>query len=631
MMRKLGVCWSWGWFFGVGMVAVILSCIVWQLQWSRVLIDLDSSDPVYLGVSVRDAEGQTRRTLVETHPALRQYEVGSRGLRERGSVAISVSGKAGTVVSLQRLVLESSTWRKESLSAAQLATEIDIEGGAAKVERGEQGLELVLGNKKTLLRWRHDHVEKEKRPRAERIRSALITASPFVVLWTAALGLISVAGSNWQTLGKPRFAVAACGIASILAAAMSVSSGFNSHPDEIWHFSAAGYYRTQTLPPAADDPLIQKSYSAFGHSYANELEIYYPLAGKWLATVERLFGHHLTLTVGLRLFQTTLFAGLCLWLLARGSKGVMLMLLVTSQLWYLFSYPNSDGLAFVLATLLVFESASRSGVVAKLAASDKLRVLLIRGCWVGLLVGAVFWSKKTFWIVLPFVGALIFVEGMKKTWSRRVVGGFVGGCLLGCVGLHLAMGALSMARPENASVDVERSSVAVTESQAERLSEITSLRAQGLTPWQVIFERGWAWHSVSSFFGVFGWLNARSPDWLYLLQGALFIGLVTLIGVGSWRQSKGCEILLPFAAVVSALGCLFLSFYWSWNISFQPQGRYLFALLLFAGALWERLPSRWWGESFSLVLVVGLFLSALASFLFTGLQFIDDVHAGDYL
>ena len=69
--------------------------------------------------------------------------------------------------------------------------------------------------------------------------------------------------------------------ALVLILAMSIVSKRNVHPDEYVHLAAVGYYKDHSLPPEIDDAYVRNTYSPYGVSRLNSIEIYYPLAGKF--------------------------------------------------------------------------------------------------------------------------------------------------------------------------------------------------------------------------------------------------------------------------------------------------------------------------------------------------------------
>ena len=80
----------------------------------------------------------------------------------------------------------------------------------------------------------------------------------------------------------------------------------------------------------------------------------YCLLGK-AAAAGRLFGA--TPAVAMRSFQVFLYVVLVAWCLARARtfSPALGFLLLTPQLWYVFSYINGDALPFLLLTGLIFE------------------------------------------------------------------------------------------------------------------------------------------------------------------------------------------------------------------------------------------------------------------------------------
>jgi len=110
-----------------------------------------------------------------------------------------------------------------------------------------------------------------------------------------------------------------------------------------------------------------------------------------------------------------------------------------------------------------------------------------------------------------------------------------------------------------------------------------------------------------SFVGLFGWMNLRLPDWLYLP-----FGLLTLLAIVGylWRalqhqfDSHLILILLTFPMLSLAITIYI-------NLSFsQPQGRYLFpalgAIALLVGLGLEGLP--FWSKRLTYYLLGSLFL-----------------------
>ena len=135
-----------------------------------------------------------------------------------------------------------------------------------------------------------------------------------------------------------------------LILSMAFVSGLDVHPDEIGHAWCSNYYSDSWLPPSVDDPKVLKTISGFGITYLFRLEIVYFLAGKFALLLSGLVNDNY---LRLRLFNVMLFFILAL-IVARKIRNVPLLVLalvLSPQIWYIFSYFNGDGFAFFIAVL----------------------------------------------------------------------------------------------------------------------------------------------------------------------------------------------------------------------------------------------------------------------------------------
>ncbi|HET9653007.1 MAG TPA: hypothetical protein VFP36_12480, partial [Usitatibacter sp.] len=190
-------------------------------------------------------------------------------------------------------------------------------------------------------------------------------------------------------------------------------------PDEFSHVEAARYYLDRWLPAKVGDPATLASYSAYGASYLNEMDVVYLLAAKFTAA---LAFTGLDDVLRLRLFNVALLA-LCGLLALRSRVGriAVLPLLCTPQAWYVFGYFNADALGLVAATLLA------TAVVTWLDRSAEHPTLLQEAGarWavaLGILLALCLLSKRTFYPFVPFVAAYALWRLGYRTRSTFVLG-----------------------------------------------------------------------------------------------------------------------------------------------------------------------------------------------------------------
>jgi hypothetical protein len=198
---------------------------------------------------------------------------------------------------------------------------------------------------------------------------------------------------------------------------MTFTSAFNAHPDEFHHARAADFYRTHWLPPKFGDPDAVPSYSDYGTSYLHERDIVYLLAGKWSIVIAPLVG---SVETAYRLFNLMLFALLVLaFACNRYARPLLIPLILSAQIWYVFSYFNGDALALSAAFFVGYEIAvPGSGFSRALAGSPGWRRLA--GVVVlGVGVGVVLLAKRNFYIFLVFLAAYV---ALKEFGFRAALG-----------------------------------------------------------------------------------------------------------------------------------------------------------------------------------------------------------------
>lgn len=133
------------------------------------------------------------------------------------------------------------------------------------------------------------------------------------------------------------------------------------HPDERLHLSGFNYYLAHFWPPAADSPDIVESLrsSPWGVSYLNSYDVVYFLAAHVMAPFSGVLESPL---VRARAFQNLLWLVLLVLALRRRSWATGLaVLLITPQVWYVFSYFNGDAFALFLCMVAAMLAGDRRG------------------------------------------------------------------------------------------------------------------------------------------------------------------------------------------------------------------------------------------------------------------------------
>lgn len=213
----------------------------------------------------------------------------------------------------------------------------------------------------------------------------------------------------------------------VFVAAMAMTSSISRpvHPDEIHHVAAANYYLSNWRPPEVDDPRIRSSYSGYGMSYLDELDVVYVIAAKtskiWAAM-------RLDPTTSLRLFNVFLF-GIMVFAAFRERKTWpgLVVLLLTPQLWYAFSYFNADALPFFLSVLAILLMGAKDSPVARYIDGERASLMAI-GLF-AVAVGLLLVSKRNYLPVVFFIGLLVTGRHL-RLGSRGMAVGAAGAAVL---------------------------------------------------------------------------------------------------------------------------------------------------------------------------------------------------------
>ncbi len=192
--------------------------------------------------------------------------------------------------------------------------------------------------------------------------------------------------------------------AVVLAAVMSLTSGYNRHPDESNHFEAAKYYENHFLPPEIGDPSVLDSYSVWGVSYLNYHWIEYFLAGKFVSILT-FFGSNELFAA--RFFNVFLFFSLSIFFLyrSRANSEILVIpsfMLITPQVWYVFSYINNDAFALFVSMLTAYLTAHRDSILHRFLAAGGPKQNLAGGIVFGALIGMLLIGKTNYFAFIIF-------------------------------------------------------------------------------------------------------------------------------------------------------------------------------------------------------------------------------------
>ncbi len=388
-------------------------------------------------------------------------------------------------------------------------------------------------------------------------------------------------------------------VALFLVGYMAFNSFDYAHPDENMSKAAVDYYVEHWKPADIRSPEVADTFSAYGHSRLKEVTAYYFLAGKVAWFAKNILG----LEQYYRAFNVLLFAIMVGIYCKKGKKNayLFLMLGLTPQIWYLFSYTTSDAWDYFLSFLVLYQLTVETSLFRRALEHGLSKW---KGCWlvmVGALYGLLLLGKKNYYFV--FAASFFWLlywwiksenkKKMQMAWKYVIV-------LAVCLSIYGGAKYSDNIRYDNqkgeiaAELKTQYEEVSEGANQKETDSGIWAgnrMKSRGITLNEIFSKYGFAKYSYQSYAGTYGWMEYESTSGYYILIGILYVLiLVELCSSAISDGYLGDKVLFGLLLVLSV--AVFGSSVWhSWTSDFQPQGRYLFSInfiAAIAGCLYQR-------------------------------------------
>jgi hypothetical protein len=446
----------------------------------------------------------------------------------------------------------------------------------------------------------------------------------------------------------PHRALLYCSFAAVaLAAAMAVWSDYNRHPDEIHHFLAANYYAAHFFPPEIGAPEVRDSYSVYGVSYLNYHWIEYFLAGKFIFLLSPLVENPL---YAARFFNVSLLAALLVFFFLRARRAPEIFifgcaLLITPQIWYVFSYVNNDAFALFVSLVAAYQIGYEKSFLNEFLQTENLFANAAGGVFFGLLTGVLLIVKTNYWAFLLFAALWLALKfpfnsnSIKKYIFIALVAFLVLGFRVGLdfyvngetnfVGvsyINYFLGNFEQKQNRLLAYQEEIAEKPYKPSTVEKDLAATDpamkLKAKG-TSFKQLFT-GWRWHEVSfaSFVGGYGYMNLWASRRFYQFM-ALVYAVFGLYLMATTFYSKNPTAIKQFATTgFGVLLTILISVYLSWTYAFQAQGRYLFPAVGMV-ALFVYANRNFFHKQVLNAFVAATFLLSVYSFVFVALAKIN--------
>ncbi len=368
---------------------------------------------------------------------------------------------------------------------------------------------------------------------------------------------------------------------------MAATSKFNAHPDEFVHVKAVEYYQNHWLPPVVSDPEIRSSFSVYGHSRLSEFDFYYFLNGKFSALVDYFVDDPV---FSMRLFNSFLFLIMVV-LFFKESKSVkplFLVLLISPQIWYLFSYVNTDAFGLFLSIILVYQVLKNASLFNRFLSSSSAFGHIGGAIVISGLLALQLFAKSNYYIILIFFAILLIMHFIREKDHRKMI--FIKYLIIAGISiLFLAPRYLYDVKlhgfDRKIIISEHKEKYADNRFKRSKLQNSTSylglhLKEKGVK-YIDLFSEKWSWHKITfkSFSGVYGYMSVVGANSYYYLMLILYLILFGNLTFYSIYHQPFIIKQLPLYFYFLFFLIIILSSHFSWTQDFQPQGRYLFAIL----------------------------------------------------
>jgi hypothetical protein len=583
----------------------------------RIHTDSRTKFKIYYSDSSKSWSEQ-RVAAVMISPDRNHYSVRLANLKNISELRIDTSEKPATV-EVQSLTISQPGWKPVRINSVEQFNRIKAGGGVEEFSVSKSGFMVKPASR--------DPNVYLSLPPHEKADPGLEQIFRILTIIGFAFALACASNSMFARLQIVPYA----GLAVlVLIVVMASVSEYNKHPDEFVHVSAAKYYKNHNVPPKIDDPAIAHTYSIYGMSRLNSGEVSYFFAGKFGSFLEPL---QLPDYLVFRYFNVALFALLVLGALYNSAFRILFVpMLLSPQIWYIFSYFNSEAFATVAILLIAYQMVVPTSAWNRLLSTDGESCRFWELIVIVLLLGLLLLLKINFYffglyMLLYFIWRLVF-QKTSFTWKNMVrvaAVALAGICVFACVrGYHSYINDFQKSEKllearEKYAVEARKPSTPL-----EKKYVYLQMKDRGVTLKQILTTHMWGEKIFRTSFGEYGYTSVAASFNYYDFVRYLAITVLLVISAFAVKNGgiEGGTLLLITAgsAVLLMAGAC-----WSaWTMDFQAQGRYLLPIVgmcsMFAYHMRQKLANLP-----CLFLLSGMFVVSLYSFIFVGLAGIDKV------
>ncbi len=604
------------------LISISLSTAFYFFIHSRAVIDLalSTSAATTFKIYWADSEepfSENRSSKIYLHPGKTEYSLRIGNIAGIEKIRIDTSDRRPATLVISQVRISQPGYETLVFHSENDFKRFQVGGGIRDVFINENGLHVFPDTNDPQL-----FLDIPQRVYTRPYLALSVGYISILILVGLVLLLFDVGTTNFEFVPFLIFFVLA------LATTMAVLTKNNRHPDEYVHVAAAQYYRDHVAPPQIGSQVIKDSYSVYGFSRLHTGEIAYLVAGTYLRLLEPF---HINKYQAARSFNLLLLFILFILTLKREAFRIfMLPVLISPQVWYVFSYFNSDAFALFISLLACYLLVNPQSIFHKYIQNG-----LEPKDWVYLLISAALFAcllltKKNFYffilfLFLYFIWAVIF----KVFKIDRAAVIRIGVVVISGIGLFLTYwGAdylvnnfdrqqkLEIAQEKYAREEFKPSTP------IEQKHSSLSMKDRGVSLREMVVNKGCLQTIFNSSFGKYGYTSITASNGYYEFLLINVILMTVLVGSSIvMRGGFSTTILLGIVVFVSTLLILAVVLR-SWSIDFQPQGRYLLPVIGMIAVLLHH-SHRIIPRSLFNFLLGSMYLSAVYNFVSVGLTEIE--------
>ena len=454
-----------------------------------------------------------------------------------------------------------------------------------------------------------------------------------IVLYSALLSWFSMLViKNYQQFGSGVLLIAFSWVVLIIFL-ISIATPYNLHPDEFGHVPAASYFIDNWLKKSFDHPDMQKSIMQnWGSSYLMLNDLVYLIAEKSTVLFSSLFAADYQ---RYRVFNVLLFIILLILFVKDREQGFpfLLVLGITPQVFYIFSYFNGDAFGLFWCLILGFVFIRyRQRIIDFFWLGGRPCKIIILLCLCSVMI---VFSRLNYLIFIPYVAGLVILLkpnhiNLMKTLKYTVMRIFLFLILVSMPAIlaefhsqyvnNFSKAELILKQIEQfASPTLSRKVISETGYNPHLLN----LRDFGVPLGDLLSSKyNWPAKTWRWFFGMYGYGTFTTPLFFALLNSLAAFFSVSFVLCLKYFKTDTRYFLVGLYSLSFIFATIVQSLMHSWINGFQPQGKYIFAILPML-AVWLSLgPRMMLRRHYSVLVAVNVGISAFGFILYAAIPMI---------